>query len=174
MYHWPWDECYDRCLELLGALQSSAEAEAILGPSGPQLAAQDLHPWVWHAAVDLWDAKHLRPAVLDAHVKVELLTQSKVERTDISGKALWGEIFSVDPPQVGRPRLRFVGVVGQSERYVSAHEGAMHLGMACAQGIRNWAAHTDEDADEQMALEYLAAISVLARWVDGCELDTAS
>ena len=38
--------------------------------------------------------------------------------------------------------------------------------MGCALRIRNLTAHTTDELDEQKALEYLAALSVLAQWVD--------
>ena len=50
----------------------------------------------------------------------------------------------------------------------------MYLGMACAQGIRNPRAHPSDDITEQEALEQLAALSVLARWVDACEVVKAA
>jgi hypothetical protein len=41
-------------------------------------------------------------------------------------------------------------------------------------GVRNPLAHeSDTDLDEEVALEYLAAISVLARWVDEAVVVTA-
>ena len=46
----------------------------------------------------------------------------------------------------------------------------MHLGMGCAQGIGNRRAHASDDITEQEALEQLAALSVLARWVDECKM----
>ena len=42
--------------------------------------------------------------------------------------------------------------------------------MGCSMGIRNGAAHTTEPIDEQMGLEYLAAFSVLARWVEAADI----
>ena len=42
--------------------------------------------------------------------------------------------------------------------------------VAKAQGIRNPQAHPSENISEQEALEQLAALSVLARWVDECEV----
>ncbi len=45
----------------------------------------------------------------------------------------------------------------------------------CYQGIRNPAAHEhDVDWDEQTALEYLAALSVLARWIDKARVEIPS
>ena len=71
------------------------------------------------------------------------------------------------------PRLRFPDI-DRGERpddWTSAHEGAMHLGMGCVQGIRNPRAHSSEDITEQEALEQLAVLSVLARWVDNCAFE---
>ena len=42
-------------------------------------------------------------------------------------------------------------------------------------GIRNPLAHeADQEMPEQQALEYLAALSVLARWVDESTVEVAS
>jgi hypothetical protein len=165
MYTFPWDIVQLRSIELRGALSNAEEAAAIVGPAGPRLAAASLHAWVWNAAVDLWGGAHYRNAVLDAYTKVETMTKAKTDR-DESGKALWSEVFSLNAPSPDRHRLRFPNLTEGTDRYRSAHEGAMQLGMACAQGIRNWAAHSSDGADEQVALEYLATLSVLARWVD--------
>ena len=59
----------------------------------------------------------------------------------------------------------------RNQSWVSAHEGAMNYGRGCAQGIRNLNAHGTSELSEQEALEYLAALSVLARWVDQCEAE---
>ena len=53
---WRWVEVKEATQTLVGVLQNLNIREQILGPSGPTLAAEGLHPWVWHAAVDLWDA----------------------------------------------------------------------------------------------------------------------
>ena len=55
----------------------------------------------------------------------------------------------------------------------SAPLGAMKLGEACSQGIRNLVGHKKADLAEQQALEQLGALSVLARWVDDSELSEA-
>lgn len=108
---------------------------------------------------------------------MERRTQVKVNNLNLSGKGLYGEAFSTKPPTAEMSRLRFPDLdkAKQYKTWVSAHEGAMHLGMACAQGVRNPLAHPTEDtseigeAEKQAALEQLAALSVLARWVDECE-----
>ena len=48
---------------------------------------------------------------------------------------------------------------------------AQHLGMDCVQGIRNPQAHPSDDLSKPDALEQLAALSVLARWVNECDVD---
>ncbi|MGD9998210.1 MAG: TIGR02391 family protein [Ilumatobacteraceae bacterium] len=173
MYSWPWDTCFDACIELEGTLSSLEELAEILGPRGPQLAAASLHPWVWNSALDLWSVGKYRPAVLDSYTKVEAMTQAKLSLIDLSGRKLWGEAFSMSQPRQGRARLRFGELPERSERRSAAQEGAMHFAIGCAQGIRNWAAHTNESATEHVALEYLASLSVLARWVDECVVELA-
>ena len=46
----------------------------------------------------------------------------------------------------------------------------MNFGQGCALSIRNLNAHGTRELPEQEALEYLAALSVLARWVDECDV----
>ena len=49
--------------QLAGLLGSLDEMERILGPAGPKLAAANLHPWIWNAAVSLWGDGDMREAV---------------------------------------------------------------------------------------------------------------
>ena len=111
-------------------------------------------------------------AITEAAKAVELRAQLKVDRRDINGKDLYAQAFSIKEPTDKIPRLWFLHI-DKNERpddWISAHEGAMHLGMGCAQGIRNPQAHPSDDITEQEALEQLATLSVLARWVDACNV----
>ena len=45
--------------------------------------------------------------------------------------------------------------------------------MGCEKGIRNLVTHGGRKPDEQTALEMLAALSLLARWIDEVEVETA-
>lgn len=153
-------------VRLIGIIERQQETAAIFTPTGPQLAATGLHPWVWNAARDLWSDGHHRNAVADAANKIETMLHAKLGRHDVSGKDLYAQAFTTANPKIDSPRLRFPGLPGGTQRWTSAHDGAMHFGMGCAQGLRNWAAHSLDDADEQLALEYLAALSVLARWIE--------
>lgn len=171
---WPWEFALASAHRLVGILERTAEEEAILGPGGPKLAAGGMHPWVWNAAVDLWDGDHHRQAVSAAAAALEQQTQLKLGRGDLSGADLYTEAFKVDKPGTvpSGGRLRFAHLPelssagGRNQTWTSAHEGAMHFGRGCAQGIRNLSVHGTEELGEQEALEHLASLSVLARWID--------
>jgi hypothetical protein len=55
---------------LLGVLKRQEEADAIFGPKGPQLAANELHAWIWAAAARLWDDGHFADAVRNASMEL--------------------------------------------------------------------------------------------------------
>src|SRR5262245_40498639 len=59
-YGWSYHRIEEASRQLAGVLTSLEETERILGPVGPRLAAANLHPWIWNAAVSLWDDGHLR------------------------------------------------------------------------------------------------------------------
>ena len=165
-----WDSAEEAALRLRGILESETDHKRILGTRGPTLAAEGLHPWVWEAAAKLWDDRHYKQAVLDAANAVELRTRRKVGVEKLSGRDVYAQAFGIDPQGLPK-RLRIVGLDVGTDAWKSAQEGVKFLGMGCSAGIRNWAAHpTDKDVTEQEALEYLAAFSVLARWVDAAEL----
>ena len=172
---WIWGIALEDAETLVGVLRLRNIREKILGPSGPALAAEGLHPWVWHAAVDLWDDGHYKHAVNGAAAKVEEQTQLKLDREDLSGTKLYTEAFKIDT-KPGERRLRFAHLTeltadgNRTQTWKSAHQGAMNYGQGCTEGIRNMNAHGTRDLPEQEALEYLAALSVLARWVDTAQV----
>ena len=136
-----------------------------------------MHPWVWHAVVNLWDGGHYKQAVNAAAAAVEEQTQLKLRRGDLSGADLYTRAFKVgrvgETPDGRRLRFQHLDELTEdgkrNQSWVSAHEGAMHFGRGCAQGIRNLNAHGTSELPEQEALQYLASLSVLARWVDACK-----
>ena len=172
---WPIRATEEEIVRLVGILEDREHYRRIFGPAGPTLAANRLHPWVWEAAASLWDGGHYDSAVHAAAKAVERQTQVSISRLDLDGKALYGQAFSTKDPSPGEKRLRFPDInrTEEPKRWTSAHEGAQNLGMGCAQGIRNPQAHPSPDLTEQEALEQLAALSVLARWVDECEAVSA-
>ena len=172
-----WGSARGEAIRLVGIVERQADIQRISGPTGPMLAAGQLHPWVWHAVVNLWDGGHYKQAVNAAAATVEEQTQLELRRGDLSGAPLYTEAFKVgkvgevpDGRRLRFPHLKELTEDGKrNQNWVSAHEGAMHFGRGCAQGIRNLNAHGTGELPEQEALEYLASLSVLARWVDACE-----
>ena len=62
-----------------------------------------------------------------------------------------------------------------SDTYKSVQRGAMAFAEGIFAGIRNPLSHeVDQELTEQEALEYLAALSVLARWVDESTVEVSS
>ena len=165
---WKWEKAQAAAETLAGVLEHESDRQRILGATGPSLSASGLHEWVWGAAGARWDAGFYGDAVHAAAEVINQKTKVKLGKPDLTGTRLYSSAFSLDPPKPGEPRLHFPFVDEQDkETWKSVHQGAMHLGMACSQGIRNPQAHkTANRLTEQEALEQLGALSVLARWVD--------
>lgn len=153
-------------------LRDGAELAALLGDDAPTLSANGFHPWVWEGARSLWQSGHYREAVRAAAVKLNAETQNKLGRRDTSETDLLKHAFSSDDPKAGSPRLRPRGDDG-GKTALSVRRGVMAFAEGCFAGIRNPASHDDGDLEEQVALEQLAAFSVLARWIDEATLLTA-
>jgi hypothetical protein len=60
---WPYQQTLKAARQLVGLLKSAKDVQQILGQLAPELSAANLHPWIWDAAADLWDAGHRREAV---------------------------------------------------------------------------------------------------------------
>jgi hypothetical protein len=137
-----------------------------LGDGAPVLDAGRFHPWAWDGARSMWQSRHYRQGVVDALKKVNAEAQNKTGRHDLSETGLFKQLFALKPPAPNEPRLRLREDEG-SDTFKSVHVGAMALAEGLFAGIRNVVSHTvaETEADEQHALEQLAAVSVLARWV---------
>lgn len=173
-YGWLYTSIKTASQQLAGLLSSQDELERILGPHGPKLAAANLHPWVWNAAVSLWDNGHHREAVqaaatavFDQHLPAKLGVPGAPSAKDRVSQA-----FTTDLPQPGKPRLRLDDYPDPSPNWTSQHEGAKFFGMGCAQLIRNLATHVGAQPDEQRALEELASLSLIARLIDRAKVIT--
>lgn len=160
-------------LQAREALVREKEIQENLGESAPELSAAELHPWIWSGAKSLWQSGHYREAVEGAIKKLNAETQNKVGRRDVSETDLFKQAFTLDQPKSGRSRLRRMKV-DNSDTYRSVQRGVMTFAEGVFAGIRNPLSHeADQELSEQEALEYLAALSVLARWVDGAEVESA-
>lgn len=160
-----WAQHRQAAIRARAELTRGEELRANLGEDAPELSAADFHPWVWSGAKSLWQSGHFREAVTGAIMKLNAETQNKVGRRDVSETNLFRQAFSLDPPKPGQVRLRRMTDDG-SDTYKSVQRGAMTFAEGVFAGIRNPLAHeADDELSEQEALEYLAALSVMARWV---------
>jgi hypothetical protein len=160
----------DACDQAIGRLEGmilKAEAER-----PPTIGAEAMHPIVWGAAMALWRNGHYREAVAGAAEAVAGMAKTRTRRNDVSETALWQEAFSAAPPQPGKPRLRWPG--DPTDRDVKTmNDGLRQFAPGAQMTIRNPATHGTGELDQQVALEQLATLSLLARWVDQCGLDEA-
>jgi uncharacterized protein (TIGR02391 family) len=154
--------------EHIGALLAGHDAS-------PRLSGSQLHELVWRAASAQWSTGHRQEAVLAAAKAVNSLLQSRLDRRDISDVKLVREAFSDSDPATNKPRLRFLAIEDGQTRE-SMRQGVMSFGTGCFQAIRNPVGHLpneQHELSEQEALERLAALSLLARWIDQAEIENA-
>lgn len=144
--------------------------EDVERPELPSAAVSGMHPWVRDVAARLWQDGHRRQAVQAAAANVETWLRAKLAVHEGSSASLVASAFATSSPGPGSPRLRFPDLEPEgSDRWKSAHDGAGAFGRGCMLRIRNLYAHSGRsDADED--LEALAALSLLARWIDSAEV----
>jgi hypothetical protein len=148
------------------ALLREAELAEKLGDNAPEMDAANLHPWAWENGRSYWNTGHYHQAVMQAAIRVNAETQAKLGRMDVSETDLFNQAFSLSAPTVDAPRFRLMDDDG-SKTYKNVHRGAMAFAEGLYAGIRNPGMHVPHDGgEEQLALEQLAAFSLLARWVD--------
>lgn len=161
----------DQCKKALGIIRTADETRKMLGSDAPTMAADALHPLIWEAASRHWDAGHHSDAVQRAATFLNASVQDLVGRRDVSDSELMREAFSPSDPTPTKPRLRWPGE--DSNLTVRAMRvGILNLAQGVFSAIRNPATHSTEDMARQEALEQLATLSILARWIDRCELVT--
>lgn len=160
----------DLARRALGHLATGAEtAKYISGTSAPTMAADSLHPLIWDSAARLWSDNHHGAAVQRAATFLNAHVQDLTGRRDLSDSALMAQVFSLSPAEPGKPRLRWPGE--DVDLTVKAmRSGMLQFSQGCFMAIRNPATHGTNEVPAQEALEQLAVLSTLARWVDRCEL----
>lgn len=169
-----WALHHEASLRARENLRRQEEIRKNLGDDAPELSAANLHSWIWDGASSLWRSGHYREAVEGAIRKLNAETQNKLGRRDVSETDLFNQAFSEQAPAAGKPRLYRMKNDGSST-FKSVQRGARMFAEGVFAGIRNPLAHeADQEMSEQQALEYLAVLSVLARWVDESTLEVAS
>lgn len=132
------------------------------GPSPPMFMLDIV---VHQAAMPAWESGHYRSAVSDAAIAVSQATQLKVHRHDISERDLMAHAFNPQEPKPGEWRLRCPGNPA-SQSVQSQQQGAQLFAMGWYQAIRNPANHLSGDWNPMTAFHHLAALSLVAGWVD--------
>ena len=161
-----------RALQAKGIHELGVQARERLRPESPDLVADRFHPWVWEAAAPMWNAGSRQEAVAAAGRSVNARLQQKLRRHDISETDLCRQAFTTKPPQTGAARLRLQGD-RNTDTWRSRQQGAMDFAAGCFEAIRNPAAHEHElEISDQVAMEQLAAFSLLARWIEECEVQS--
>lgn len=155
------------CLQAAGRLEGLHARAAAL--SSPTIQPSLLHPLVWSAAQRLWNDGHLRHAESAAAEAVRGQMKQLTQRKDTSDTSLWQQAFADAAPQEGKPRLRWPGNA-ENQDVKTMQDGLRMFAPGVNMVIRNPATHDDESLSEQAALERLATLSVLAHFIDQCEV----
>lgn len=96
----------DAAITATALLERQAEIEAHLRPAGPQLNANDFHPWIWTDAVrHRWDLGQHDDAVLAASRELNEQLRRLIGSYDLSEVKLVNELISDRAPTPGRSRL---------------------------------------------------------------------
>lgn len=164
----------DQAARAKAALQRSVELAENLGDDAPDMDAANLHPWAWENGRSYWNTGHFHQTVMQAAIRINAETQAKLGRMDVSETALFNEAFSLDSPKQGFHRLRLMKDDG-GKTYQNIHRGARSFADGLYTAIRNPGMHQpspQSGGEEQLALEQLAAFSLLARWVDQSDVET--
>lgn len=168
-----WARQREAAIRSRAQLKRAEEVAQKLGDDAPVISASNLHPWIWSGARSLWQSGRYVRAVRDAATKLNAETQNKVGRRDVSETDLFKQSFSLDGAKPDKARLRRL-TPEDSDTYRSVQRGAMAFAEGVFAGIRNPLSHeVGQEMSEQVALEHLAALSVLARWVDESTVEHA-
>ncbi|RAX48093.1 restriction endonuclease [Arthrobacter sp. AQ5-05] len=162
----------DQASRAKAALQRATELTEKLGDNAPDMDAANLHPWAWENGRSYWNTGHFHQAVMQAAIRINAETQAKLGRMDVSETALFNEAFSLDEPKDNAPRLRLMKDDG-GKTYQNLHRGARSFADGLYTAIRNPGMHMPTEGgggEEQIALEQMAAFSLLARWIDQAEV----
>lgn len=154
--------------QALGILRDQDEWKVNLTPDAPSLVADQFHPNVWKAASAIWDTGQYRVAVQQACTSLSAHIAAKAT-SSLTERELVQLVFKAEPPGAGQTRLHLPGEK-TSKTWRSRQEGLHLLAQGAFAGIRNVATHTGDEWTEQVALEHLAVLSVVARWTDETEL----
>lgn len=173
----PWQQSEDAFLNMLAGEQLArlAEGSAIDTrdrADAVSLVGDTLHEWVWTAqTARRWHQGNYADAVAEAAMSVSRRVQAKAGRNDVAEAELFEELYSDQPASVSEPRLRFGddGPLAESCRRLSARQISVGWYTAIRNGVPP---SSGAQVKGHRALEYLATLSLLARWADEADVDT--
>ena len=153
-----------RIRQALGILDDRDEWSVRLAPDSPSLVADRLHPLIWAAASSVWGTGQYRVAVHQAAVALSARIKARTE-SHLNDRELVAQVLAPEPPKPGQVRLHLPG--NREDRTWQSRQQGLHLiAQGAYAGIRNIAVHDDVEWSEHEALEHLAVLSVVARWID--------
>lgn len=144
-----------------GHFSETLEDAGVLGSVKPIKAYEglELHPAIAKASSNLYKDGHYANAVEDAVKALNALVRLNSGVDDKDGTQLMESVFS---PK--NPILKINNLIDQSD--VDEQKGFMNLFSGAVSGLRNPRAHKIIKDDAEMALEFIAFISLLAKFVD--------
>jgi uncharacterized protein (TIGR02391 family) len=122
--------------------------------------SMDLHPRIANACSDLYRDGHCKQAVLEASIALVNYVKERSRQHSLDGSKLMTTVFSAN-----NPLLAFNELKDNTDK--DEQEGFMHLFMGAVLALRNPRAHALFDDSPEMALDYIAFLSMLARRLDG-------
>lgn len=161
------DDVLAVCNNVVGRLEGMIKRAEAAEPF--QADVEAMNPLIWGAARRLWNDEHYREAVLAAsgalvHHAKQLTGMIELDETNV-----WQQAFSNDAPRPGRPRLRWPGDP-KDQTVRSMNEGLRLYGAALQLTIRNPLTHDLTEITAQEGAERLSALSLLAQWLEACDL----
>ena len=141
-------------LEELGDAGLTSTGKTLKAYEGPEL-----HPEIERAVGNLYRDGHYANAVEDATKALNALVRMRSGVEDKDGSALMEAVFS---PK--NPVLKFNQLADTSD--IDEQKGFMMMLSGAVAGLRNPRAHKIIKDDPEMALEFIAYVSLLAKLVD--------
>jgi len=161
------DDILTTCEHTIGRLEAMAEEIEAAVPADFSVAS--MHPLVWEAAEPRWRAGQYRDAVAAAAGALVDDVRARTARAGLDEKDVYSQAFSSEAPRPGRPRLRWPGDQ-QDQTVRSMNRGLLGYSAGIQAAIRNPSIHDRVELTPQEGAERLAAISLLAQWVEQCAL----
>ncbi|MFI2031934.1 TIGR02391 family protein [Streptomyces buecherae] len=152
----------DSAEQILGRLEAMTDkAEAELPPT---TGVEAMHPTIWGAARKLWLDGHFRLAVQSAAETLTSQLKTRTGLTNMDATNVYEKVFNTRGPVLTWPGDPSDRTVSSMQNGLSKYAPGLNM------TVRNTATHVASDEmTAQQALERLAALSLLAHWIDECE-----